>query len=65
MLQQEKKELVTKNDLVELYNLKPRLASEVIRIIKLNLVNQGYEFYKNKRLGQVPHKEVKKYLNIA
>lgn len=59
------KKLVNKDDLIELYYLKPFLASEIIRQTKKKLVAQGYDFYKNRRLGQVPHEVVKKYLNIA
>lgn len=44
---------ISKVDLIEV-GYSPYKASEIIRRTKLHLVNQGFDFYKNKRLGRVP-----------
>lgn len=59
------KKLVNKNDLIELYELPPKTARNIITCIKKQLAQQGYDFYNNKRLAKVPHEAVKKFLNVA
>lgn len=44
---------VTKKDLVEI-GYHENTAVEIIRLAKHSMVEQGYEFYSNKRLGRVP-----------
>lgn len=44
---------VTKKDLTEL-GYRENTAVEIIRQAKRSMVQQGYEFYSNRRLGRVP-----------
>ncbi|MBK0348070.1 DUF3173 domain-containing protein [Aerococcaceae bacterium zg-ZJ1578] len=37
-------------------------AQQIIRQVKLNMVQQGYTLYDNKRLGRVPSTDVEKVL---
>jgi hypothetical protein len=44
---------VTKKELTEL-GYRENTAVEIIRQAKRSMVQQGYEFYTNRRLGRVP-----------
>ncbi|EKQ20486.1 DUF3173 domain-containing protein [Lacticaseibacillus paracasei] len=44
---------VTKKDLISL-GYRENTAAELIRQAKRSMVQQGYEFYTNRRLGRVP-----------
>jgi hypothetical protein len=44
---------VTKKDLI-LLGYRENTAAELIRQAKRSMVQQGYEFYTNRRLGRVP-----------
>ncbi|MFT8466268.1 MAG: DUF3173 family protein [Liquorilactobacillus satsumensis] len=44
---------ITKRDLVEL-GYRENTAIEIIRQAKRSMIQQGYEFYANRRLGRVP-----------
>lgn len=39
-------------------------STDIIKKAKCYMVNQGYEYYNNKRLGRVPVKTVEKILGI-
>lgn len=57
------KQLITKNDLIK-QGLKEGTARKVIHEAKLLLVNQGFKFYNNKRLGAVPISTVEEILHV-
>ncbi|AAN57966.1 DUF3173 domain-containing protein [Streptococcus mutans] len=57
------KQLITKNDLIK-QGLKEGTAKRVIREAKMLLVNQGFKFYSNKRLGAVPVSIVEEILHV-
>ena len=44
---------VTKKDLISI-GYRENTAAELIRQAKRSMVQQGYEFYTNRRLGRVP-----------
>ncbi|WP_423492905.1 DUF3173 domain-containing protein [Lacticaseibacillus paracasei] len=44
---------VTKKDLISL-GYRENTAAELIRQAKRSMVQQGYEFYTNRRIGRVP-----------
>lgn len=47
-------QVVDKNDLMELIGYSETQASKLIRKAKSQLVQEGFEWYKNKRIGRVP-----------
>ena len=51
------KETISKTDLIRV-GYSAYKSSEIIRCAKFYMVKTGYDFYKNKRLGQVPIKAV-------
>ena len=55
------RELVTKDDLIELGYSK-YTSIRIIRQAKQMMVQQGYPFYNNKRLGRVPKMTVESIL---
>ncbi|MDW7798764.1 DUF3173 domain-containing protein [Streptococcus canis] len=57
------KQLITKNDLMS-QGLKEGTARKVIHEAKILLVNQGFHFYSNKRLGAVPISTVEEILHV-
>lgn len=57
------KQLITKNDLIK-QGLKEGTAKRVIHEAKMLLVNQGFKFYSNKRLGTVPVSTVEEILHV-
>ena len=57
------KQLITKSDLIA-QGLKEGTARKVIHEAKKLLVNQGFQFYNNKRLDAVPVKTVEEILHV-
>ena len=57
------KQLITKNDLIK-QGLKEGTARKVIHEARMLLVNQGFKFYSNKRLGAVPISTVEEILHV-
>ena len=57
------KQLITKNDLIK-QGLKEETARKVIHEANMLLVNQGFKFYSNKRLGAVPISTVEEILHV-
>lgn len=57
------KQLITKSDLIA-QGLKEGTARKVIYEAKKLLVNQGFQFYNNKRLDAVPVKTVEEILHV-
>ncbi|MBY4633683.1 DUF3173 domain-containing protein [Streptococcus suis] len=55
---------VNKNDLVKL-GYKEHTATSIIRQAKQIMVQQGYAFYNNRRLGRVPVSTVESILGIS
>ena len=55
--------VVNKNDLVAL-GFKVGTATSIIRQAKYLMINKGFTFYENKRLGAVPHSAVEEILGI-
>jgi hypothetical protein len=55
--------VITKADLVEL-GFKPGTAYSIIRQAKYLMINKGFTFYQNKRLGAVPRSAVEEILGI-
>jgi hypothetical protein len=54
---------ISKKDLMAL-GYKEHTAADVIRQAKQNMVQQGYPFYNNRRLGIVPRNVVESILGI-
>lgn len=55
---------ICKDDLISL-GYKPHTATQIIRQAKTIMVQQGYAFYNNKRLGRVPKVVVEDILGIS
>lgn len=55
--------MVTKNELQEL-GFGPSQSSDIIRKAKCLMVNKGYGYYNNRRLGCVPIEAVEEILGI-
>ena len=55
---------VTKKDLTEL-GYRENTAVEIIRQAKRSMVQQGYEFYSNRRLGRVPIEAVEAIIGAS
>ncbi|WP_368651425.1 DUF3173 domain-containing protein [Lactococcus raffinolactis] len=55
--------VVNKNDLVAL-GFKVGTATSIIRQAKYLMINKGFTFYENKRLGAVPRSAVEEILGI-
>ncbi|WP_339014159.1 DUF3173 family protein [Lactococcus garvieae] len=60
----ENTDMISKNYLIEKYNLKNRTATMAIRTAKETLVKQGYSFYDNKYVTCVPKKIIAEMLNL-
>jgi Protein of unknown function (DUF3173). len=58
------KSTITKADLEEM-GYRPYTAATVIRQAKIIMVQRGYPFYRNKRLGNVPIDVVEGILGIS
>ncbi len=56
--------MVTKNDLIDELGFGPSQASDIIRKAKYLMVNKGYGYYENRRLGRVPVEAVEEILGI-
>ena len=56
-------QIITKHDLIK-QGLKEGTARKVIHEAKMLLVNQGFKFYSNKRLGAVPISTVEEILHV-
>lgn len=58
------KQTMNKEDLIKMgYN--PYTAISIIRQAKLIMVQQGYAFYNNRRLGHVPISAVEEILGVS
>ena len=55
---------VTKKELTEL-GYRENTAVEIIRQAKRSMVQQGYEFYSNRRLGRVPIEAVEAIIGAS
>lgn len=55
---------VTKSDL-EALGFKPSVATRIIRESKILMVNKGFNFYDNSKLGLVPKKAVEEILGFS
>ena len=58
------KKIVNKKDIINLYDLSDYQATRVIALAKHILVKNGFEYYDNRRIGNVPHAIVKRILAI-
>lgn len=58
------KATITKKDLMDL-GYRENTAGEIIRLAKHYMVEQGYEFYLNKRLGLVPVQAVEEIIGAS
>ena len=58
------KNTISKSDLLQLGYL-PHTASTIIRQAKQIMVQRGYPFYNNKRLGHVPRNVVEEILGLS
>ena len=56
--------MVTKNELQEI-GFGPSQSSDIIRKAKCLMVNKGYGYYNNRRLGCVPMEAVEEILGIS
>lgn len=56
--------MITKNELKEL-GFGPSQSSNIIRKAKCLMVNKGYGYYNNRRLGCVPMEAVEEILGIS
>ncbi|WP_431768835.1 DUF3173 domain-containing protein [Senegalia massiliensis] len=56
--------MITKNDLIEKLGFGPSQSSDIIRKAKYLMVNKGYGYYENRRLGRVPIEAVEEILGI-
>ncbi|EHY0679240.1 DUF3173 family protein [Listeria monocytogenes] len=54
---------LTKDDLIKL-GYGSSASESLIREAKVYMVNQGFEYYKNRRLGRVPLKAIEAILGI-
>lgn len=59
-----KREIVNKYDIVDIYGITKYQAEKLIRRIKKELASEGFAYYENKRLGNVPHEAVRKHLGL-
>ena len=59
-----KKNTICKSDLLQL-GYSPHTASTIIRQAKQIMVQRGYPFYNNKRLGHVPRNVVEEILGLS
>lgn len=58
------KNTVSKQELIAL-GYKPHTASTIIRQTKQIMVQRGYPFYQNKRLGHVPRNVVEEIIGVS
>lgn len=58
------KNTVSKQELIAL-GYKPHTASTIIRQTKKIMVQRGYPFYQNKRLGHVPRNVVEEIIGVS
>lgn len=58
------KSTICKNDLLSL-GYKPHTAMMIIRQAKQIMVQKGYPFYNNKRLGYVPRDVVEEIIGVS
>lgn len=54
--------IVDKKDIMALTGYSESQASSLIKKTKQNLVQEGFDWYKNKRIGRVPIKTLKQFL---
>ncbi|MBF2456582.1 DUF3173 family protein [Listeria welshimeri] len=54
---------LTKDDLIKL-GYGSSSSESLIREAKIYMVNQGFDYYKNRRLGRVPKKAIEAILGI-
>lgn len=59
-----RKSTISKTDLLQLGYL-PHTASTIIRQAKQIMVQRGYPFYNNKRLGYVPRNVVEEIIGVS
>lgn len=55
---------INKDDLLNL-GFKQHTAISIIRQAKQNMIQQGYGFYNNRRLGRVPIRAVEEILGVS
>jgi len=55
--------IICKDDLISV-GYAPHTASNLIRQAKVIMVQKGYPFYNNKRLGRVPRETVESILGV-
>ncbi|MBA2796325.1 MULTISPECIES: DUF3173 family protein [Streptococcus] len=55
---------VTKNEIMELTGYSESQAKKLIRVAKAKLVDDGFEWYDNKRVGRVPIKTIELILGF-
>ena len=60
----ENTDMISKNDLIEKYNLRNRTATMAIRTAQEILIKRGYTFYDNKYVTCVPKKIIAEILNL-
>ena len=56
--------IVDKKDIMALTGYSESQASSLIRKAKQNLVQEGFDWYKNKRIGRVPIKTIEAILGF-
>ena len=56
--------IVDKEDIMALTGYSESQASSLIRKAKQNLVQEGFDWYKNKRIGRVPIKTIEAILGF-
>lgn len=57
-------ELVTKEDIMRLTGYSKSQAQSLIRKAKADLVQSGFDWYRNKRVGRVPLKSIEHILGF-
>ena len=57
-------ELVTKEDIMRLTGYSKSQAQSLIRKAKADLVQNGFDWYRNKRVGRVPLKSIEHILGF-
>lgn len=55
--------MVSKKDLIKI-GFKPNQAVNIIRMAKISMVNNGFPYYNNKRVGVVPFHAVEEIIGF-
>lgn len=61
----EKLEMINARGIMENYGFSEYQSKQLIRKSKVLLIQLGYEYYNNRRVGRVPHDIVKKIIGIV